>query len=311
MIYFNKLLFVKIPYFTKTKMSLINRIFPILLIILLFHSCSIFEPPAQIPAFIHIDSIGLKVDSLTQGTASHKIVDAWVYVDQNLVGVYELPSTIAVLASGVHEVDIKAGILVDGIKATREAYPFYTFYSQNVNLSPQQVTKINPVVTYYSGIPFTWIEDFEKPGITMQTVSSSYDTLIKTATNVFEGIYSAYVGLSSVANKNYFEYNTSNIYILPTDGSHSVFLEMNYMGTNSIRVGVLPIASPNNTAFSDDTVLNINPSSKWNKIYVDLTSVCGSYPTAFGFKIFIAAALDPGLNNSEIYFDNLKLICQH
>ena len=297
-------------------MNLIKRTLPFILIMGLFHSCSFFDPPGQIPSYIHIDSIGLTTNYNTQGTASHNIVDAWVYVDEVLNGVYQLPATIPVLASGVHQIDVHPGVLVDGINALREAYPFYTFFTKSYNLTPQQITTINPTVTYYSGIPMTWYEDFHS-GMTMVNVIPGCDSLNIVPTNAFPGYPNSgtpncgyvYLFSSSSSNTSYFEYNTPS-YLLPTNGSSSVYLEMNYMGTNTIRVGVLPIAPPNYIAYTDDTVCEIYPSTTWKKIYIDLTSVCGAYPTNNGFKIFVAALLDPGLNNAEIYIDNLKLIHQ-
>jgi len=289
-------------------MTTIKRFLSILLLFFLFHSCSVFDPPGQIPSYIHIDSIGLTANYTTDGTASHKITDAWVYVDQVLNGVYAMPATIPILASGVHEIDVHPGILVDGIQATRESYPFYTFYSNNYNLTTQQITTINPTVTYYPGIVPTWYEDFENPGLSVQTVAPNQDTIVKAMTNVFEGHSSGYIALSNPSNY-YFECNTILEYPLPTDGSRSVYLEMNYMSTNTIRIGVLPIDPTNSYTYIDDTVLEINPSLTWNKIYIDLTSVCGSYPGS-SFRIFIAALLDPGLNNAQIYIDNLKLLHQ-
>src|ERR1017187_7433592 len=191
-------------------MNLIKRTLPFILIMGLFHSCSFFDPPGQIPSYIHIDSIGLTTNYSTQGTASPNIVAAWVYVDEVLNGVYQLPATIPVLASGVHQIDVHPGVLVDGINALQEAYPFYTFFTKSYNLTPQQITTINPSVTYYSGIPMTWYEDFEGTGMSLVTVDSAYQNLVKTTTNVFEGHYSAYSYLyynANNINNSYFEYN--------------------------------------------------------------------------------------------------------
>ena len=164
------------------------RILSLLLILFLYHSCNIFDPPGQIPSYIHIDSIGVTTNYPSQGTASHKIVDAWVYVDEVLNGVYQMPATIPILASGIHEIDIHPGILVDGIQATQEEYPFYTFSSQNINLTPQQITTINPTVTYYPGIPMTWYEDFHSQSTNMQNVGPGiWDTLKAVSTNAFPG----------------------------------------------------------------------------------------------------------------------------
>jgi hypothetical protein len=44
--------------------------------------------------------------SASEGSASHKITDAWVYVDDQLVGVWEVPSKIPALEAGEHTVKV-------------------------------------------------------------------------------------------------------------------------------------------------------------------------------------------------------------
>ncbi len=286
-----------------TKIPFSLRFILLFLPILLLGSCSLFEPPADIPSYIHIDSIGLTTSS-KEGSNSHKIKDAWVYVDGKIQGVYQLPCTFPVLATGSHQIDVKAGIFINGISSTRGSYPFYQFYSTTANLSPQTTTTIKPVVSYYSGSNFIWLEDFDGTGMSMQIAPGSTDSIRKDSINGFEKQY-AYAIMNTTTP--YFECESIYNFALPTNGN-SVYLEMNYKGTNTIRVGVIPHMS--GVIMGEDTVLEVRPSSTWNKIYVDLTSVCASYPNAYGFNIFIAAYLEDGLTSSEIYFDNLKLIYQ-
>ena len=56
-------------------------------------SCQVFDRPEKIPSFIHIDHFDFSITHSSQGSSSNKITDAWVYMDGNLEGVYELPST--------------------------------------------------------------------------------------------------------------------------------------------------------------------------------------------------------------------------
>jgi len=272
---------------------------------IVLHSCNLFEPPSAIPSYIHIDSIGFTSYYPTQGSNSHKISDAWVYVDQNLQGVYELPATFPVLATGSHEIDIKAGIEIDGIASSRGTYPFYNVFTQTVNLPQGGTVTVKPVVSYFSGAQFAWMEDFEA-GIKLQVPFPYTDSigLIDTNHGAFEGKYSGELFLN---NSSSFLITSSDSLQLPTDG-REVYLEMNYKTENTIGVGVIPIGL--NTFYNPDTVLQIKPNTYWNKIYVDLTSVVGVYPNAIGFKIFIGGYLDPGVTNPHIYFDNFKLIYQ-
>src|SRR3954471_3898254 len=86
--------------------------------LLAFSGCNKEEP---IPVYVHIEKISLVanpdgfVNSVTgdEGSLSSKISDAWVYVDEQLVGCFELPVTFPVLAEGTHTVKIRAGIKVN------------------------------------------------------------------------------------------------------------------------------------------------------------------------------------------------------
>ena len=66
-------------------------------ILLLLSSCELINPEEDTPAFIKIDNFDYTVDV---GTA--KIVDAWVYIDNDLQGIYPIPNTIPVLKQRNH-----------------------------------------------------------------------------------------------------------------------------------------------------------------------------------------------------------------
>ena len=62
---------------------------------ILLNSCSKFDKEEPIPSYISIRKIDLVVpDSLKdkQGSASASISDAWIYIDDKLQGVYQLPA---------------------------------------------------------------------------------------------------------------------------------------------------------------------------------------------------------------------------
>ena len=117
--------------------------------------CNIINPAEPVPSYIHIEKITLSTDPSVEGTSSSKITDAWVYVDGNLLGCFELPVTFPVIGEGVHTITVKGGIKVNGIAATRAPYPFFTNFVQQVTLTQKQVTAISPVVHYVSGISWT------------------------------------------------------------------------------------------------------------------------------------------------------------
>ena len=116
----------------------------LILFIWFISSCRLIDQPEKIPSFIHIEDIAFSISNSLEGSQSEKITDAWVYVDGNLEGVYELPTTLPLHYEGNHNVTIYPGIKKNGISADREKYPFYTSFTETVNLIPDSIIEIFP-----------------------------------------------------------------------------------------------------------------------------------------------------------------------
>jgi hypothetical protein len=94
-----------------------------LLLSVLLYGCDLFEDqPEMIPGYVRIDSIRFDTDYQTQGSNRFSFKDSWVYVDNNYLGTFENPITFPVLANGSHKISIRAGIIENGVSATRSAY---------------------------------------------------------------------------------------------------------------------------------------------------------------------------------------------
>ncbi|MGB3948423.1 MAG: hypothetical protein WBM13_10590 [Bacteroidia bacterium] len=265
-------------------------------------ACNLFNPTEPIPSYISIDKIDLTTDPISQGSDSHKITDAWVYVDEQLVGCYELPCKFPVLFTGVHNVMIRAGIKVNGIAAIRSPYPFYTSYKQTVDLQAGVVTPMSPTVTYASTADFQFMEDFELAGVIIDTSSTSDTTLQRIYdSNVFEGNSS---GVAYLDHQNtFFECVSSQPYTLPKGGS-DVFLEFNYKSNHEFVVGV--IAQP--PYYLKTASLTYNASANWNKTYLYLTPAISGSAGALQFKIFIGMQNTTGADGVALYLDNIKVV---
>lgn len=270
-------------------------------IYLISPSCEIINPEEDTPSYIHIDSIDLKINDLAEGTASHKITDAWVYIDNNLQGTYQLPVTFPILASGAHELTVKAGILLNGISVTRDVYPFFQAYTETFGLTKDSIITIAPVVSYYAGINI-WEENFEKPGSKFEATSRSDTSFsIANAPLAYEGNASAYAYLS--ANQSLFECSTIETFNLPKGSP--VFLEMDFKTTNTLTVGIFA----NLTSQSIQVpVIYLKPASAWKKIYINLSTAVSAQANAIDYKIFIGMLKEDGVNTPEAYFDNIKLV---
>jgi len=292
-------------------MFLRNLFFTIISIAIMgfFYSCELVNPTENIPSYIHIDSIALTTKNHPEyGSSSHKITDAWIYVDDQLIGAFQLPATVPVLNSGTHTVTIKPGIKVNGIAGTRAIYPFYTTFTSSENLKTKSIITINPTLTYNSYTDFAWMENFEDGGISLIKTSVS-DTIIKQtsdSTKVFEGNFSGIINLD--ANKSFFQCETASSYGLPSGGDNPVFLEMNYKANQVFLVGLFA----NNSITGEVQrleVLYINPTTNWNKIYINLKTALEmttiSNPI---YKVFVEAQYSSTVSTTEILLDNLKLV---
>lgn len=265
-----------------------------------FSSCEVFDPQEQVPSYIYIEKIDLTTAYLTQGSESSKFSDAWVYIDDQPVGVYELPATIPVLGKGAHQLKVRGGIKVNGISALRSAYPLCNFYQQNIDLKVNDKISLAPEVNYFSSIQFKWIEDFENVGFSLSKTSAS-DTSIQATSDIdkiFEGENSGAVYLDSI--HSFFECKSSVSYNLPFE---NVFLELNYKSNNTFVAGIY---SASNIPY---TTLYINPSVEWNKIYINLANEI-AYANAGPYYIFIAMTKSSDVEFPELYLDNIKLIHQ-
>jgi len=276
-------------------------------IILILSSCELYNPSEPIPAYIHIDKIALSTIASTEGSNSHKITDAWVYVDEQLIGCFELPVTFPVLYEGSHQIKIRAGIKVNGIAATRAPYPFYTIYDTIISLQKGMKLNLTPLVKYRTNMTFSFMEDFENTGtIISKSPASGVDTVIQRLDapnpNVFEGNGS---GIAYLDNTHFFfEGVSSTSYVLPKSGS-DVFLEFNYKCNREFVVGTFAHST---AGTSKDAALTFNPSANWNKAYVYLTTVVSANSNATDFSVFFGMINNNASDSLALVLDNIKLV---
>jgi len=284
-----------------------------ILLLLFFTAIVIFTgcgktSPDEIPSYIKIDTISINVTAV-QGTRSHKVVDTWVYADNELIGAFELPAKFPVLKSGTSNLEIFAGIKMNGINETRVQYPFYERINKTVTLEPEKVTDLGYLkFSYVEGTKFAWLEDFEYSNLSIDSTSRSEVNLKRTKLPELETEFpnenNDYAGKVVIPNDSLvFECASHEAFKLPTSGT-SVFLELNYKSNNPFTVGLFI----NGSVSSQRPVLVINPSADWNKIYINLTPTVSSNTGASTFKVFFSAIKNTDDAQAEIYLDNIKLL---
>lgn len=109
-----------------------------------------------------------------------KIVDAWVYTDNDLEGAFELPASFPVLKSGQSIIRIQPGIKLNGIAETRAPYPFFDTISIPASLTRENELELETLTaSYKASTVFAWMEDFEDPSISMDTTNRSDVKLVR------------------------------------------------------------------------------------------------------------------------------------
>ena len=288
-----------------------RRTLPFIVFLFLFlltqTSCEKFSGDQEIPAYISIDSIYITSNYSTQGTKSHNITDAWIYIDDQLIGAFQMPARVPVLYNGTHTVTVLPGIKENGIATTRVVYPFYQPITAKIKLTPDSTTKLKVMkTTYQAASKFVWMENFENSvAITLDTTAGSSAYIEQTPsgsplTFKDEGVHSGMVVLDTA--RIFFECKTHNEYPIP---SSAVYLEMNFNINTTLTVGVFIYG---NTTLYQVPVVNLNPTNNtWKKIYIDLTTSLNSYYGS-SFQVYLGAFLDEGAEKNLLLFDNFKVL---
>jgi hypothetical protein len=265
--------------------------------------CDIINPDEPAPAYIHVSSIDLTTDYSKEGAASHKIKDAWVFVDNELVGIYELPAHLPVVEEGHQEVRIQPGIMQNGIAATRVSYPFYKAHDTTVELVPLKTDTFAPTVTYYRDgrFEFAWLEDFES-GHTFDSKKGSA-SMNRTPSNQTKDYLRNWIG-EVILNSSTPEYSGSSLDRFSNpNNNREVYLELDYKCTIRFTVGITGDAFGQQSSTHKVTV---NPQDEWNKIYIDFTKEVQEL--SGDFKIFFLASKPDSVSSAELHFDNVKLL---
>jgi len=266
-----------------------------LLILLVLSSCQ-KEDTGGIPSYLKIDNI-----TLDEGNTTSNITDAWVYINGQLQGVYELPAKFPVLEQGNTDIKVYAGIKNNGIAAERAVYPFYNPYTINTELSINSTIEINPEISIKENISGQF-DDFDP------SYSFNADTCFQVLSG---GPYGKFGSLSLsdsdsilITEINYQDFPLSFDNV-PQQGSPT-YMELDYKNNTSFLVGMY-INFPNSPTL-EKGLLWINPKEDWNKIYIDLTQTISEAIGAETFSIFIKMQRDSNLDENKLDFDNIRII---
>lgn len=292
--------------------------FMILVMAIFSFSCSYFNPEVEIPSYIQVDTFSFQsAGPDSTGYPTQKISEVWLYANNQVLGVYELPTgKIPVLASGKTKISIQAGVYTDGVLKNRIYYPFYRSYETEVVLEKEKTTKILPRFSYTAQKkkPFNYYQDFESSdsGTSRGTNGTVFVDRLLHSGDVTESQFgNRYAKLTTSSASDVIEFCNNAFVPMPTNGN-PVYLEFDYKSTSSIYVGVHCTIGGIAQGSVGDLILNAN--DKWTKIYVSLSEETSKFNTEASFqrkpakfRFFLKTLTAPGAGNS-LCIDNVRLI---
>jgi hypothetical protein len=285
----------------------------IYLLLIFTLSCQLIDQPEKAPSFIKVNPFDFNITNSSQGSSSEKISDVWVYVDNNLEGVYELPSTLPLHYEGEHQIGLFPGIKRNGISADRKKYPFYTTFVSTSTLIPDSIIEISPTTQYEDDL-FIWIEDFEDPLHKFTSFNSSVD--LEIIEQPLEETFEGGSGAINMSSNNYqceLRTNELDFNSFPKNLTIPAYIELNYANNHPFEIGILHKDASLPTYQKQALItlvptFSISEEIKWNKTYLYISDATNFFTSATEFDLYINVLNPNGLNNIKIRMDNFKVI---
>lgn len=267
----------------------------------LLSNCTLLAPEPEIPSYLYIDEFSFSCNLDTQGYPSENISDGWVYVNNELIGVFELPAFIPILDTGNADIIVYPGIKENGSSATRKIYPFYTAYTTSSHIEAAQTDTLHPSSTYVStGIGFIVHDRCETSNPFSPSANSDTVLVQVTGDEVFEGLRSFREVLEG--NNYFFRCGTPPL-VIPGDG-RNVYLELDYKCDTQFEIWLNGTKSGSEFP---EYIITVSPKEFWNKIYVNLSNAARLIQ-ADTYSLELRQSRPTSADSASLYIDNVKII---
>lgn len=261
------------------------------------------NPAEKTPIYIHVDSFIVQPSDLFKtGSVSHNIKSAWVYFNNQAVGVFDLPATVPILADGPGQVQLVPAVSYSGLSYVRQ-YPFYESDTFSIPYNPGSVTNHTGITRYRSNANFQMKEDFEIGNSFIKVnTGNTGDTVLRreeSPQNVFEGKASGLISLTT---------DHPSAELITNQGfpivSGESYLEINYKCTVPVSFGLQTLS---NSSIVYEYLYGVYPSDTWKKAYIGLSDFTSQYKTS-SYNLMIKTKLGDGETSGYVLIDNIKVI---
>ncbi|PHX91978.1 MAG: hypothetical protein CK532_05560 [Flavobacteriales bacterium] len=287
--------------------------FILLSLVCLFPGCKNRESGQY--AILKIDSVSI-ITKTGQGNAIHQILGVQVYINNQMIGNFELPVKIPVLVTREKvKLDILPMVFINGSKNAIVHLNTLKSFGDSVVFSSSKTHVLNPTFTYRSNAEFPWVEDFEDGRSKLVAISPSPfpgDSLFIEKrpfdlNGKFVGTSTIYcVRFENTDTAKYIDIGSFDAFQnLPTDG-RNMFFEFDIKTDLPVQ---LALSRKNTITTELIPYLLVNPTrGQWKRFYVNLVYEIAGQPSGTSLRIFFdinkPASVIP---NREILFDNLRL----
>ena len=264
------------------------------------------------PAWLEVSEWTLEANPALngeEGQLTHKITDAWVYVDEQLIGVFEVPFKIPILTEGSASIRLYPTIRVNGVAATKMRNEHMVPFETSGVFIKNQTLTIAPKTNYRDDVTF-WIEDFEDINVRLTddpNTSSANLILVNYTLKWFNGNYYGKVALN--AQDSMWVAYTNQDQQLSIPKNKQAMLEIDYC--NSVPfTNYLLFVNSNGTNENPMITMNKSPLTalRWKKIYIYLSEVITAGPNNTNYVQAFRAFHDATIPNNFILIDNIKVV---
>ncbi len=281
------------------------RILSISVLFCCISACSLFDSESFEPAFLILENPKLSTKS-SEGDPVQNITDAWVFLDGQLLGVFPLPAKVPIIPTGQKIlIQVSAGIKFDGVENSSGEYPFFVPIITELDIESGKNYTIPLNFTYRPDAIFDLIEGFENDNhIFEYDIDGNANSRINFSNQ--EKVSGAKSGIMTLTNEAQDgEFASIPFFDNNKNKKGNVYLEFDYKSPEIIYVGAEQVYASSSKQIY---VAYLQPTTSWKRVYINLTKEISQIAITNYRPIVGASIKQSGRQNSEIYFDNFKLV---
>ncbi len=283
--------------------TLMIRLFLILVCLVnvfVISSCKKYS--SATPAFfIKSTNVNVVTTASVQGSSSSKITELVLYIDGKYQGSYPYGNVMPIPNNNKNvRINVLAGIRNNGFKATHITWLFYDKIEIDTLVQAGKTIERAFTFKYNPDVKFAWVEGFENTAgysIVNSAVSSTSFVSAPVA-DCFEG---KSIEMRLITNQTISQIESALSYSLPL-GSSNVYLELDYKCYQEFSLGLI------SSGGTQKQVMTLNPSSTWNKIYINLAEAINNPPSSTTHKIYFKMVKSKVEDDSRVFLDNIKVV---